>query len=427
VVRLALLACLAALAGCFDYLTSSFKTNEFSGDPYPILIDDSSGAVLVGVREEGSNANRTAVLDVMSPFTLIDRGLDVPPSIDVETLTVMGARGPGDELTLPRAQLVDQRVLTQHPCSAEECSVGTALGTRPFDALIGLDSFGGDALRLRLASDQIFILPDIAGSEDRRARSCDAVLDSPFRGGGTLVIGGTEVGFTNWRIAIDTCIAPNPARLLAQSARGADALFVLSTAIGPSLMTRTAYERYRELDSTVLSIDMLPEHTVILPSGPVVGNLASLPSIALVSNSGSNPRAPCRQVWASHLLATRDCMLGDDCPCSGENYCGVPAIVELAPAGRIPIVVVPDTEATLQALRTELRPDRPEVDGILGTDAIQALELDIDYTHDRLLARCVDRERCGARMAMPDDDRGARSYVNGCLGDEPGPIVFQDN
>lgn len=421
--RVAYVAALA-LAGC-DYLTSSFETNDFSGDPFPIHIDDDSGAIIIGVQEEGDDARRQAVLDVMSPITLIDRGAEVPPSIDQRNLTLLGARAPGDPLVLPRARIPGKQIVTLHPCSTPECTVGAGTETRPFNALVGLDTFSGDALRLRLASDEIFVLPDIAGSEIHRARSCDAVFDAPFRGGGTLVIGGTEVSFTNWRIAIDACIAPRPARLITHAARGLDILLVLSTAVGPSMLSENAYEKYRELDPAQPPIESLPEHTVFLPSGPVVGHLTSLPSIALVSNSGSNPRAPCRQMWASHLLAERDCRLGDDCPCSGENFCGVPALVELAPAARIPIVIVPSSDPTLQALRAELRPDRPEVDGILGTDALAALELDIDYTHDRLLARCVDRTTCGARAALPN--REARAYVNGCLGDMPGPIVLEDN
>jgi hypothetical protein len=419
--------CLALLllAGC-DYLSDTFNTtNEFSGDAYPILIDDSSGALLVGVQEAGEPAKRAAVLDVMSPITLIDRGLDVQQSIEDTDLTILGARTPGGALDLPRARLDDKQVATLHPCAAQECSVGTQTAPRPFDALVGLNSFAGDALRLRLADDEIFILPDVAGDAERRARSCDAVMGSPFRGGGTLVIGGTELSFTNWRIAIDTCVVPRPARPITQSRRGVDALLVLTTAIGPSLLSVTAYNRLRELDPTMLPSEALPQQTIFLPSGPLVGGVASVPSLALVSNSESNPRAPCRQMWASHLLALRDCQLGDDCPCAGENFCGVPAVVELAPAAGISVLVIPDGEPTLQALRTELRPDRPEVDGILGTQALDALELDIDYVHDRLLARCVDRATCGARAALPN--REARAYVNGCLGDMPGPIIFEDN
>jgi len=421
-VRAALVVALA-LAGC-SKLTSSYETNDFSGDSFPILIDDASGALLVGVQEAGDPHKRVAVLDVLSPLTLIDRGADLPVSVTSTDLTVLGALVPGGELELPRARFVNKEVVTLHPCRTTECQVGTGIGPRPFNALVGMDSFGGDALRLRLSSDEVFILPDVAGSAERRARACDAVLESPFRGGGTLVLGGTEVPFTNWRIAIDACIKPDPITNATQAERGVDVLLVLSTAIGTSLLSVSAYERYRELDPSQPALDLLPEHTVILPSGPVVGNLTSIPSIALVGNSGGNPRAPCRQMWASHLLGNRNCEPGDDCPCTGSaTFCGVPSITELEPAGRISILVVADTEPTLQALRTELRPDRPEVDGILGTEALEALELDIDYAHDRLLARCVDRVTCGARVAMPDKE--ARIYMNGCLGDTPGPIELE--
>jgi hypothetical protein len=414
-----------ALAGC-RYVTNSLDTNDFSGDPFPILVDEDSGAIVVGVQEAGSTARRRAVLDVLSPLTIVDRGADIPVSVDTTDLTILGARTPGGELDLPRARIDGQQVVTLHPCGEAECAVGVDTATQPFDALVGLDAFRGDALRLRLADDNIFILPDIAGSDLSRARACDAVMNSPFRGGGTLVLGGTEVDFTNLRIAIDSCIEPRPARLLAQSARGVDVLLVLSSGIGTSLLSRTAYERVRELDSTLPAVDALPEHTVFLPSGPTVGGLVELPSIALVGNSSANRRAPCRQMWASHLLAMQNCMPGDDCPCPpGETFCPVPAVVELAPPARIPVLVVPDSEPTLQALRTELRPDRPEVDGVLGAAVLDLFELDIDYTHDRLLARCVDRTYCGARPALAD--RASRTYVNGCLGDMPGPIVFEND
>jgi hypothetical protein len=420
-----LLVCAATLTGC-TYLTSSFETNDFSGDPFPTFVDTTSGAIVVGVREPGSASDRVAVLDVMSPMTVIDRGADTTPSITTTDLTLLGARGPGGALTLPRAHFIEKQVVTLHPCFPAECTIGDDTIQLPFNAVLGAPTFAGDALRLRLADDEIFVLPDIAGSDERRGRACDAVMDSPFRGGGTLVLGGTEVPFQNWRIAVAACMNPHPARLLTQSARGVDALFVMSTAIGPSLLSQTAYEHLRELDPSMLPADQLPERTVLLPSGPVVGGVATLTSLALVSNAGSSSRSPCRQMWASHLLASRDCQPGDDCPCSpGDPFCSVPAMIELKPAAGLPVLVIPDTDRTLQALRTELRPDQPEVDGILGTSALEAVELDIDYSHDRLLGRCVDRATCGARAALPDQP--ARSYVNGCLDGMPGPIVLEDN
>ncbi|NVB78257.1 MAG: hypothetical protein HOV81_07680 [Kofleriaceae bacterium] len=418
-VALALVA--ATTAGC-DLITSSFEENDFSGDPFPTTVDSSAGALIVGVEFQGVPGRRTAVLDVLSPISVLDRGPAQAPSIDSADVTLLGLSAPGGELDLPRAQFPAKQVVTLHPCADPAgCAVGDPSAPRAFDALLGQNMFTGDALRLHLSNDTIFVLPDIAGSEIHRSRSCDAVLPSPFRGGGTLVIGGTEVGFGNLRIAIDACLAPNPNPLLTQSARGVNALLVMSTAVGVSIIDEALYERYRNVFPTEPILSTLPESSVLLPSGLVVGRLTSIPSIALVGNSSSNPRAPCRQMYASHLLAKQDCQVGDDCPCGvGPAFCPVPAVVELAPAARIPVLVVPNDNETLQALRTELRPDRPEVDGILGTSAFRDVEIDIDYTHDRLLARCIDRETCGARTVLADPQN--RTFLNGCLGDMPGPI-----
>lgn len=413
--RLAL-TCVLAGCGITDFLTDSLDTNEFSGDAHPTQVDRTSGAVLVGLAE--GTERRTAVLDVLSPMTLIDRGPGVPVSIDEIDLVLLGARANRD-LEIPRAAFESKQVVTLHPCSALECQTGTPAAPRGFDAIVGLDAFSSDALRLRLGDDQIYILPDIAGSELHRSRSCDSVLPSPFRGGGTLVLGGTELGFSNWRIAIDACLAPNPNQFATQDQRGADALLVVSTALGISILSESAYARYREVDEAAAELASLPESSVLLPSGPIAGRLTTVSSLALVGNSSANPRAPCRQMWASHLLASRDCRLGDDCPCTDDDkFCAAPAIVELA--APVDVLVVDDANTTLQALRTELRPDRPEVDGILGANALTALELDIDYTHDRLVARCTDRTRCAARPVLAD--REARAYVNGCLGDQAGTI-----
>lgn len=422
-------AALLAASGCTaitDSLTGSFETNGFSGDAFPILTDMTSGALVVGLAEDSESDRRTAVLDVLSPITTVDHGPDAPASVDTSTFTLYGQVFPGGGFDLPRARFVDRQVVTLHACdkSSQTCGIGPDAAPQPFDAVLGMDAFSSDALRIRRDTGEIFVFPDMAGDDLHRTRACDAVFPSTFRGGGTLLIGGTEVSFTNRRIAIDACIAPNPSADT-QSARGLDALFVLSTALAPSIINESTYARYVELDATAAPLDTLPSQTLYLPSGPITGRATTLPSIALVGNLPSNPRAPCRQVYAHHLLASHNCTSADDCPCtSGDTFCSVPAIVELAPTTRIPILVVSDADPTLQALRTELRPDRPEVNGILGLDALAAVELDIDYPHGRLLARCIDRATCGARVTLADHDspHEERQNVSGCLGDEPGPI-----
>ncbi|MBA2540686.1 MAG: hypothetical protein H0V17_13695 [Deltaproteobacteria bacterium] len=400
---------LLLLGGC-SLLTDSFVTNDFSGDLYPTKVDTASGAVIVGVREGGED--RIAVLDALSPITLIDPGLDAAPTVTSDDLLLLGLRSTGT-LDLPRAELSDARVVRLHPCDDEDCVVGTAGLQRPYEAIIGADALAGDALRLRLGDDTISLLADVAGDEQSRADVCDAVYPSPYRGGGTLVISGTELGFSGRRITMPTCLGANPDPDLPQSARGTDALMLISTGVGPSLLGEAAYQRYRLVDPTAPELEVLPMGTVFLSSGPIAGRIATIPNLAMVARSGSTPRAPCRHVFAHHLLLERNCVVGDDCPCEdGDRFCALPALTEIAPPAGLELLVIPDNNATLQALRAELRPNQPEVDGILGTTALRSFEMDVDYPHDRVLTRCTTTD-CTMRTALPDESDRAR--VASCL------------
>jgi hypothetical protein len=71
-----------------------------------------------------------------------------------------------------------------------------------FDAIVGADSLAGDALRMRLGDNQVFVLADIGGSDTDRTYACDAVFPSPYRGGGTLIVAGTEVPFAGRRATV---------------------------------------------------------------------------------------------------------------------------------------------------------------------------------------------------------------------------------
>lgn len=409
-------ACLA-LAGC-DLITEPFSVNEFSGDEFPIDVELDSGAVVVGVRQSGL-ADRTAILDVLSPITVADPGPGITPTVDSSDLFLLAQGG------TPRARLEGVSVVAFHPCSDEvaTCVVGPATAQRELHAIIGAQALAGDAVRLRLGDRQVFILPDIGGSEKERTHACDGVFPSPYRGGGTLILGGTEVGFGGRRIALSACLGANPDPVQPQGLRGTDALLVLSTGVGVSLLSQSAYERYRVSHPSALPLDALPEDGVFLTSGPVVGRRTTLPNVALVASSSSDTLAACRQVYANHFMTARDCAAGDpDCPCEDDRdgFCAVPAVVELTPPTGVSVLVVPDDNDTLQALRTELRPNQAEVDGILGTDALAAIELDIDYPHNRLLARCT-ADGCITRPQIAERDE--RTQANGCLfHTPPGPV-----
>ncbi len=407
-------------AGC-TLVTDSFVTNGFSGDPFPIGVDTRSGAIIVGLREGG--ADRRAVLDVLSPVTVVDPGRGVAPTINSSDLVLLGERaGSVGMPDLPRASFDAKQVIRVHPCSqqVDACTVGStsAASETPFDALIGADVLAGDALRMRLGTDQIFVLADVGGSDHDRTYACDAVFPSPYRGGGTLVIAGTEVAFQGRRVTMQACLGADPDPLITQSARGADVLVVVSTSIGISLLSESAYERYRLARPAAPPLLALAEADVALPSGKIAGRLATIDKLALVARSSSSPRAPCRQFYAHHLMAERDCQASDrDCPCeSGDVFCPVPGIVEVAPAVGLDFLIVSDDNATLQALRTELRPDQQEVDGILGTSVLRDVEVDVDYPHNRVLARCTS-DACETRPAI--NDPSDRTQINGCLSAPP--------
>jgi hypothetical protein len=459
-VRAAAIAAAGALAGC-TLITDSFLTNDFSGDPFPTQVDATSGALLVGMQPLDGSAPRTAVLDLLSPFTLRDQDAMADPKADPTLSTVdvmlLGKDASG-RLNLPRARFPQAELITLHPCPSVNgddtsqppactvadpsrrlpaCAVGTPADLRPFDGVVGADVLAGDAIRLRLADQEIFVLADIGGSDRSRTLACEAVFTSPYRGGGTLLISGTELPFGNRRITLSACLgqgkdpdamSSDPA-LLKQ--HGADALFVVSTSIGISILGEAAYGRYRALpDVNAPELAQLPVDTVCLPSGSITGRRATLDQIALVGPSISNGLSPCRQIYAHRMLADGPVARNPDpsascgtvaaafggCPCKdGSSFCAVPAVVELTPAARIDVLVVPDTEPTLQALRTELRPDQPEVDGILGTNVLRGAEIDVDYPHDRLIARCTQQDPTGCRIRPQLTEAGDRCQINRCI------------
>jgi len=412
--RLALGGLLGGLLGGCSLITDSFATNDFSGDTFPVDVETSSGAVVLGVRQAGV-PDRTGVLDLLAPLTLVDPGAGIDPEVTYTDLMLLGARGPGGPLEVPRAALDEAQVISLHPCQDTDCVVGTAGATQPYTAVIGANVLAGDAVRLRLGASQVFVLADIGGEDRPRAYACDAVFPSPYVGGGTLVIAGTELGFTGRRVALQACLGANPDPGAPQLQRGADALFVASTAIGRTILGASAYTRYRAAHPEAPALETLPDGVVFMPSGPVTGKLTALSNLALVASTTSSPHAPCRQVYAHHLLTLADCADGQDCPCETEDFCAVPAVLELAPAAGVEVLIVGDDNPTLQSLRTELRPGQPELDGILGTQVLPPAELDVDYPHNRLLGRCFapGTPECTARPALPE--RTDRDHVQGCL------------
>jgi hypothetical protein len=397
------------------------------GDSFPIRVDMSTGPVLARFGE-GDATPRVAVIDLLAPLTVLDAPAENGTSRRCTDLTVYGNGSPTDPSAfVPRAHPA-LTIPAQSLCTDENgdprtpCEIGAAGATTEIAALIGGDAFDTGAVRFDFTTGELTLFSEVAGDDDARGRRCEAQIQHPFRGGGTLSLGGTEVSFPKRRIAFGACLAYGEGDATADDGNelGANVELVLSTAIGPTILTETAYERWR----VAAGLDPVPPVapvTVLLPSGPLTGIPATIDRLALVGRDDDD-RGPCRQVYAHHLLTERDCTEAevDDetCPCPGDaSGCSVPAVLELSTTP-IAVLIVPDDDPTIQALRAELRPETAEIDGILGTAALAATAIDVEYElpHERVLIRCRGAG-CVARPALTTGDD--RDEIQACIAGAP--------
>lgn len=399
--RFLAVAALALALGC------DAEIEDF--DQFPIPVDTSAGPVLVQARA-GESAAFWATVDTLAPLSVLDGqglgGAAEPPRRRQIDLTLLAETGADQQV--PRAGFPDVTVIDLNPCgTGSACPVGPAGATRSIGGVIGADLLSRGAVRFDFAASSITLFPEIAGTAKARARACDAVFDAPFYGGGTLLISGGEVDFPGLRVAVGACAdfdAENPIT----GRQGVAMALILSTGLGTTIISESAYARYRSFYADDPSqppvLGALPAATVHIASGPINGRLGQLQRLALVGE-GSEDRGPCKELYANHVLTLDACRQPSDlevpvCPCTDSQFCSTAGAVEIQQL--IDVLVVPDDEPLLQALRDELRPALPEVDGLLGVSALTATALDVDYPNGRLLLRCTDPAACTARPAVID-------------------------
>lgn len=389
---------LAIAAGC--------GVEEHDIDPFPVAVDLSSGAVMAYASGPGGEP-APVTIDTLSPITVLDSfrpGGELPAETrrSAFDLTLYSAPATGEPV--PRITLRAATVFDIHPCDRggppADCLVGVGDQTAVVRGIIGSDLLSRTAVRFDFASSEIRFFPDTAGSATDRGNLCEAVFDQPFAGGGTLIVADGEVDYLGRRPAIGACLDSGPSEVL--EPRGVDALLVLATGIGISVLSESAYRRYATA-SGAPALETLPEAVIHLPSGPTVGRLGDVGQIALTGEIGedSQRRGPCGELFANRVLAFDDCASGavGNCPCpDGADFCRAAAALILSET--IPVALLPDEHPLLQALRVELRPEFPELDGLLGASALAASRIEIDYPKGRIVARCEDPDRCQARRQI---------------------------
>ena len=86
--------------------------------------------------------------------------------------------------------------------------------------------------------------------------------------------------------------------------------------------------------------------------------------------------------------------------------------------GQIPVAVVADDDLFLQGLRFDVLPEGPELDGLVGANALGRSRLELDYpsSPSRAVFSCETdaREACWAAARCPQlPDRSSRHYCFG--------------
>jgi hypothetical protein len=162
---------------------------------------------------------------------------------------------------------------------------------------------------------------------------------------------------------------------------------------------------------------------------------STIPKFALVDleTGGATDPGPCVELGRSRRLeqvsyrvfqdamnqvATTACTQPcDNDPREPDKAQNSAAYIELT--GDIPVAVISDDEAYLQGIRFDVRPEGPEVDGILGAGALKRARVEIDYVsgppqavfsceHDVARTECFAAARC---PRLPD-----ASYQHLCFG-----------
>jgi hypothetical protein len=246
----------------------------------------------------------------------------------------------------------------------------------------------------------------------------------PYGGGETTAVGQPDflglqgpVSLPATRVVLRTCAAPRvfsrtePRELCCARgdeitlATGVDLSLLLSTGVGPMVLSQSAFARVAATlaaeGAATPAMTAAPLLVATWPT-PIAAEWTTLPRFALVDGfepPSTGDEGPCvdlgrarRIEWtvaqqapppgstAAHLDSA-DCVQACDTdPSQTSEALSSAAYIEIG--GAIPVAVIDDAEPFLQSLRFDIRPEGPDIDGVVGAAALGAARLEIDYLAD---------------------------------------------
>ncbi len=213
---------------------------------------------------------------------------------------------------------------------------------------------------------------------------------------------------------------------------GVDLALLLATGVGPMVLSQSAWLRVAASLPAVPVMTAAPLFVATWPV-PIDAEWSTLPRFALVDGfepPSSGDEGPCVDLGRSRRIewtaaqavaagatpsaphaATSACVQPCDTDPS-ETSLALNSAAYLEIGGAVPVAVVDDAEPFLQSLRFDIRPEGPDIDGLVGAAALGAARLELDYLNDtpRAIFSCepnVPRDACYAAARcprLPDND-----------------------
>ena len=423
-------------------------------DGFPVDLLPGDG--LRGMARVNGQDGATLTIDSSAPLTFFAGQADGTPRIARRSFDLLGATAGADGTYPVRARFQNVAVL---PVALDPAGSAVVLGADLLKNFSLHIVFGAPAITFwsgQHAPDSLFGAPGCAGTAD--SPLCAAVLHFSLLGGGELTaisepdfLGLTgPVEFPATRALLRACAAPAVADPIndptprccsridaVNQATGANLALLVATGVGPVILSQSAWNRV-VASQTVPPPSPAAGDSVSIPwlSGPLASvTWSELPRLALVdleSDPSTNPGACVELGRARRMEWIERHQTGPDSPA-----CFQPCDADLGDSGKaqnaaayvelgapVRVAIVPDGSGFLESLRAELRQQGPQVDGLLGTEALAATSAELDYggSPSRMIFACAPgapRSTCWAsprciRQNSPGD-------LHSCFGLPPQP------
>lgn len=400
------------------------------------------GALMAGVVEgDASRASATgprgwALIDTGSPVSLWRRAAGTGASIARHTFSLT---------SLEAQRSVTRAVFRGVPMAEVPLAiptVGNADGAELPGAVLAGDALAAFSVAFDFAAPAMTLWNRQSAGDGYLSRWGYAVLRLGRYGGGELDVRGLPdflgvrgpYEFPGTRLVARACAAPQPfvvtADLPARCCRGdefalatgTDLALLVGTGTGPLVLSRAAWSRVlaglqTRGEPAPASLGSAPLY-VPASSRDVMAERFVLPALSVVDQESPDSRdpGPCVELGRARRLEQVDFRqaANPDVAACAQPCDQDPSVrgraqnsaAHLDLTGAIATAVVADEEPLLQAIRAEVRPEGPEVDGIIGAAALAAARVRAELDYRSQPTRAI--VSCGTAAAS---DAGAGDAV----------------